>query len=98
MSLVRHCRAFKADKLGRYSLFPKELMPVPRAWAEKTGNLVSFAEHDQGGSRPERAIWALTAGVQEDISRQLSTRICWQRMWSSSSMLRGLAEMGVPRW
>lgn len=34
----------------RYSLFPKELMPVPRAWAEKTGNLVSFAEHDKGAS------------------------------------------------
>lgn len=25
-------------------------MPVPRAWAEKTGNLVSFAEHDKGAS------------------------------------------------
>ncbi|KAJ9127787.1 hypothetical protein QFC24_000070 [Naganishia onofrii] len=29
-----------------YSLFEYELMPTPRAWAEKTGNMITFAEHE----------------------------------------------------
>jgi microsomal epoxide hydrolase len=32
-----------------YSYFPYELMPVPRAWAEKTADVVHFAAHEQGG-------------------------------------------------
>lgn len=41
-----------------YSYFPFELSPVPRAWAEKTGNMVFFKAHEVGGhfaalERPE---------------------------------------------
>ncbi|RAL10974.1 epoxide hydrolase family protein [Aspergillus homomorphus CBS 101889] len=32
-----------------FSYFPKELVPVPRAWVETTGNLVFWKEHDKGG-------------------------------------------------
>ncbi|KAF4574429.1 hypothetical protein EYR40_005847 [Pleurotus pulmonarius] len=32
-----------------YSLFPKELVPLPKAWARYTGNTVFEAEHDKGG-------------------------------------------------
>jgi microsomal epoxide hydrolase len=44
-----------------YSYFPYELAPVPRAWAEKTGKLVFYKEHEQGGhfaalERPE-TLW-----------------------------------------
>ncbi|KAF1835819.1 alpha/beta-hydrolase [Decorospora gaudefroyi] len=49
------------DKAVGYSWFPYELAPVPRAWAEKTGNLVFFRAHEQGGhfaalERPE-VLW-----------------------------------------
>lgn len=45
-----------------YSYFPHELAPVPRAWVEKTGNLVFFKSHESGGhfaalERPE-TLWA----------------------------------------
>jgi len=41
-----------------YSYFPKELVPCPRAWAAKGGNLVWHRKHDKGGhfaamERPE---------------------------------------------
>ncbi|KAL2831246.1 Alpha/Beta hydrolase protein [Aspergillus pseudoustus] len=32
-----------------FSYFPKELLPVPRSWIAKTGNLVYFREHTEGG-------------------------------------------------
>ncbi|KAL2838757.1 Alpha/Beta hydrolase protein [Aspergillus pseudodeflectus] len=32
-----------------FSYFPQELMPVPRSWVAKTGNLVYFKEHTKGG-------------------------------------------------
>lgn len=38
------------DKPMGYSLFEYELLPTPIAWAEKTGNLVSSAEHQHGES------------------------------------------------
>jgi hypothetical protein len=49
------------DKPVGYSYFPFELAPVPRAWAEKTGKVVSFKSHDKGGhfaalERPE-TLW-----------------------------------------
>ncbi|RMZ70858.1 epoxide hydrolase [Pyrenophora seminiperda CCB06] len=37
------------DKPVGYSWFPYELCPVPKAWAEKTGNLVFFRAHEKGG-------------------------------------------------
>jgi microsomal epoxide hydrolase len=37
------------DKPVGYSYFPYELAPVPRAWAEKTGKVVFFRSHEQGG-------------------------------------------------
>ena len=32
-----------------YSLFPKELIPVPRSWAATTGNLSWYRQHESGG-------------------------------------------------
>ncbi|KAK3110831.1 hypothetical protein LTR53_014483 [Teratosphaeriaceae sp. CCFEE 6253] len=37
------------DKPSGYSLFPKELVPVPRTWAEGTANIVSYGQHKKGG-------------------------------------------------
>jgi microsomal epoxide hydrolase len=37
------------DKPVGYSYFPYELAPVPRVWAEKTGKVVFFRSHEQGG-------------------------------------------------
>ncbi|KAH7401259.1 epoxide hydrolase-like protein [Pyrenochaeta sp. MPI-SDFR-AT-0127] len=37
------------DKPVGYSYFPYELAPIPKSWAAKTGNLVSFNSHDHGG-------------------------------------------------
>lgn len=37
------------DKPVGYSWFPFELAPVPKAWAERTGNLVHFKRHQKGG-------------------------------------------------
>jgi microsomal epoxide hydrolase len=50
------------DKPTGYSWFPFELMPVPRAWAERTANVVHFNAHERGGhfaalEVPE-ALWA----------------------------------------
>lgn len=49
------------DKPVGYSYFPYELAPVPRAWAEQTGNIVFFRSHEKGGhfaalERPE-TLW-----------------------------------------
>lgn len=30
-----------------FSSFPMELLPVPKSWAETTGNLVFFRDHDK---------------------------------------------------
>ncbi|KAK5994496.1 Putative epoxide hydrolase [Cladobotryum mycophilum] len=32
-----------------FSWFPKEIAPVPKSWAETTGNLVFFKQHHSGG-------------------------------------------------
>lgn len=32
-----------------YSYFPEELAPVPKDWAAKSGNLVWYREHTEGG-------------------------------------------------
>ncbi|KJZ76401.1 hypothetical protein HIM_04130 [Hirsutella minnesotensis 3608] len=37
------------DKPCGYSMFANEIIPVPRSWAAKTCNLVSFSQHDRGG-------------------------------------------------
>ncbi|KAK1076513.1 hypothetical protein LTR33_008880 [Friedmanniomyces endolithicus] len=36
-------------KPSGYSLFPKELVPVPKSWAAATANIVSYAQHQKGG-------------------------------------------------
>ncbi|KAK0845481.1 hypothetical protein LTS02_015287 [Friedmanniomyces endolithicus] len=36
-------------KPSEYSLFPKELVPVPKSWAAATANIVSYAQHQKGG-------------------------------------------------
>lgn len=37
------------DKPIGYSYFAYELAPVPRAWAEKAGKIMSFKAHEKGG-------------------------------------------------
>ncbi|KAJ8608708.1 hypothetical protein MRB53_039510 [Persea americana] len=37
------------DKSCGYSMFAKEIVPVPKSWAEKTCNLIFFNEHGSGG-------------------------------------------------
>lgn len=37
------------EKPTGYSWFPFELMPVPRAWAERTARVVHFRAHERGG-------------------------------------------------
>ena len=32
-----------------YSYFPMELGPIPKSWVERTGNLVWYREHTEGG-------------------------------------------------
>ncbi|RDW86741.1 epoxide hydrolase family protein [Aspergillus mulundensis] len=32
-----------------FSYYPKELMPTPKSWVEKTGNLVYYKQHSEGG-------------------------------------------------
>ncbi|ETS74009.1 hypothetical protein PFICI_13875 [Pestalotiopsis fici W106-1] len=53
-----------------YSLFPQEVVPVPRSWAEKSVNLVTFNEHQHGGhfasmERPDE----LLADVEEYVAK-----------------------------
>ncbi|OKL55691.1 hypothetical protein UA08_09045 [Talaromyces atroroseus] len=36
-------------KLFGFSHFPHEILPVPRAWVERTGSLTFWREHDAGG-------------------------------------------------
>ncbi|KAL3482449.1 Alpha/Beta hydrolase protein [Aspergillus californicus] len=40
---------FYLHKPFGFSYFPQELMPAPRSWVEKTGNLVYFNQHMEGG-------------------------------------------------
>ncbi|KAJ9094564.1 hypothetical protein QFC20_006879 [Naganishia adeliensis] len=39
----------KVDKKIGYSTFPKEIFPVPKVWAEKTGDLVFYRLNKEGG-------------------------------------------------
>lgn len=38
-----------------YSLFAKEIFPVPKTWADLSCHLVSFNQHAQGGHFPVSA-------------------------------------------
>lgn len=38
-----------APKVFGFSLFPADLGPVPKAWAETTGNMVWYKQHTSGG-------------------------------------------------
>lgn len=37
------------EKPCGYSLFPHEIIPVPKSWAAKSCNLVSYNQHEHGG-------------------------------------------------
>lgn len=41
-------RLFIKKPMG-YSYFPEELAPIPKAWMEKSGNLVWYRQHTEGG-------------------------------------------------
>ncbi|KAH3968001.1 hypothetical protein HBI56_050200 [Parastagonospora nodorum] len=61
------------DKPVGYSYFPYELAPVPRAWAEKTGNMVFFKNHDMGG---HFAALERTEALWEDVEE--FAKIAWK--------------------
>jgi microsomal epoxide hydrolase len=59
------------DKPFGYSYFPAEITPVPRSWAERTGRLVWFREHEGGGhfaalERPGE-LWADVEGFVGEV-------------------------------
>lgn len=62
------------EKPTGYSLFPREIVPVPRVWAEKSCNLVWFGEHQKGGHLPaaERP-GSLWGDVEEWV------RVAWKK-------------------
>lgn len=58
-----------------YSYYPKELIPIPIAWVETTGNLVWRKIHDRGGhfaalERPTEFMEDLEAFVGEVWGRR----------------------------
>ncbi|KAK3701225.1 hypothetical protein LTR37_015604 [Vermiconidia calcicola] len=58
------------EKPSGYSLFQYELFPIPKSWAATSCNLVSYAQHENGGhfaamERPE----VLLADVEEYIKK-----------------------------
>lgn len=63
------------EKPCGYSLFAKEIVPVPKTWAEKSCNLVFFNKHERGGhfaamERPKE----LLADVEEYVKK--AWKIC----------------------
>lgn len=62
------------EKPCGYSLFAKELVPVPKTWAEKSCNLVFFNKHERGGhfAAMERS-QELLADVEEYVRRAWKT-------------------------
>ncbi len=52
ISVITNFTALKlpyVDKPCGYSSFANEIVPVPRSWAEKSCNIVSFNQHPRGG-------------------------------------------------
>lgn len=37
------------EKPSGYSFFAHEIVPIPKSWAAKTCNLVSYNQHENGG-------------------------------------------------
>lgn len=44
---LKGLRVGKGKKIG-YSTFPREIFPVPKVWAEKTGDLVFYRLNEKG--------------------------------------------------
>jgi len=61
---------FHIKKPLGYSYFPMELAPIPRAWAEKTGNLVWYREHTEGGHFAAMEKPQLFAKDMEDFAKE----------------------------
>ncbi|KAF5522022.1 putative epoxide hydrolase [Colletotrichum aenigma] len=62
---------YYCEKPMGYSWFPYEIVPVPKAWAATTGNLVWYRPHDKGGhfagyEQPEALL-----GDVEDFLKQV---------------------------
>jgi len=58
------------EKPSGYSFFANEIVPIPKSWAVKTCNLVSYNEHEHGGHFPamERPS-ELLADIEEYIRK-----------------------------
>ncbi|RVX73342.1 hypothetical protein B0A52_02984 [Exophiala mesophila] len=54
-----------------FSWFPQELGPVPRAWVEKTGNLVFHRQHTEGGHFAAMEKPELLAQDMDDFVKQI---------------------------
>lgn len=61
------------SKPSGYSYFPWELAPIPKAWCEKTCNLVAFKEHKEGG---HFAALEQTEALWEDVERYV--KVAWK--------------------
>ncbi|KAJ4301714.1 hypothetical protein N0V90_003807 [Kalmusia sp. IMI 367209] len=59
------------DKPYGYSYFPKELVPAPKAWAERSGKLVWYRKHDVGGHFPSLERSGVLLGDVEDFLGQV---------------------------
>ncbi|KII87362.1 hypothetical protein PLICRDRAFT_252822 [Plicaturopsis crispa FD-325 SS-3] len=60
-----------------YSLYPKEMSPIPRTWVAAVGNLVFYREHDKGGhfaalERPVQFVRDIEDFVSHNIAAKRS--------------------------
>lgn len=75
----------KVGKKIGYSTFPKEIFPVPKVWAEKTGDLVFYRLNKEGTSGSDWMSGVLTQCLpQGDTLRVSRTPSCSPRISQSS--------------
>ncbi|KAF4832844.1 putative epoxide hydrolase [Colletotrichum tropicale] len=62
---------YYCEKPMGYSWFPYEIVPVPKAWAATTGNLVWYRSHDKGGHFAAYVQSEALLGDVEDFLKQV---------------------------
>lgn len=74
-----------------YSTFPREIFPVPKAWAEKTGDLVFYRLNEKGESLCmvlNVASELIVLVVKGATLRDVRIPSCWPRILQSFWRLR----------
>lgn len=67
----------RVDKPFGYSDFPQEPVPCPKPWAEKSGRLVWYRRHQQGGHFPDlERSEALLEDLEDFLSKVWETDVC----------------------